>query len=234
MKKKDSPPNWVLQAAGGQTQGQRQDQEDTWQLDLLDAVECLASVADGLGGHPSGDVASREAVAQFHAHVAAQRKKGNGPVRKWLEGGVVQADEHLREMQVQDAKLEGMATTFVGAYVRRRELSVVSVGDSYALLQREGKLSRLNELHSEGGGVTSCVGFNLARIDLLDNLLLQPGDRLLLASDGIATLQEDEIAAMLREAPDAESAVRDLLGAVEDAGAPHQDNTTLVAIFFTE
>lgn len=220
-----------LDIAGGQIQGQRTDQEDAWQLERFGAHECLAALADGLGGHPAGDVASHAAVREFVAHVTAQRKGATTAVRKWLEDGVIHADEHLREMQVQDPKLDGMATTFVGAYLRGRDLSVVAVGDSYALLMRDGALTRLNKLHSEGGGVTSCVGFNLASIDLADKLLLNPGDRLLLASDGIVTLAEDEISAMLQQSLDARAAVHNLLRAVEEAQVPHQDNATVVALF---
>ena len=125
-----------------------------------------------------------------------------------------------------------MATTFVGAYVRSHQLSAVAIGDSYLLLVRDGTLSRLNELHSEAGGVTSCIGFNLARIDVVEQIPLLPGDRLLLASDGIVTLAEDEIAAILLQSIDARAGVHNLLRAVEEAAVPYQDNTTAVAMFF--
>lgn len=220
----------AVDSAGGQIQGARADQEDCWKLERFGA-DCLAALADGLGGHPAGDVASREAVKIFFEHVASQSKAAATPVRKWLEDGVIHADEHLRQMQETDPTLDGMATTFVGAYVRKRDLSLVAVGDSYALLLRDGELSRLNELHSEGGGVTSCVGFNLSRMDLADSLLLRPGDRVLLASDGIVTLAEDEIAQMLQDAGDARLAVRHLLAAIEEAQIPYQDNATVVALF---
>lgn len=223
---------WTMDAAGGQVQGQRADQEDAWVIERYADAECLAALADGLGGHPAGDVASREAVKRFAVYFDSQRRGATTPVRKWLEDATIQADEHLREMQVADGALDGMATTLVAAHVKDRQLSAVAVGDSYVLLLRDGQLSRLNELHSEGGGVTSCVGFNLARIDLADSLLLMPGDRLLLASDGIVTLADDEIAAVLRGAADAKAAVHELLAAVEQAGIPHQDNTTVVALFF--
>ena len=226
------PAGWKLDGAGGQIQGKRADQEDAWRLERYGKAECVAALADGLGGHPAGDVASHEAVNVFISHVASQRKNATTPVRKWLEDGVIHADDHLRDMQVRDPELEGMATTFVGAYAQGRELSLVAVGDSYALLLRDGVLSRMNELHSEGGGVTSCVGFNLSRIDLADKLLLLPDDRVLLASDGIVTLAEDEIAAMLKQSIDAHAAVHNLLRAVEDAQVPHQDNVTVVALFF--
>jgi len=86
-------------------------------------------------------------------------------------------------------------------------------------------------LHTEGGGVTSCLGFNLSRVDLADRLLVEPGDRYLLASDGIATLDSDEIAGLLGAAPDPESAIGELLAAIEASALPNQDNVTIVAAF---
>jgi serine/threonine protein phosphatase PrpC len=232
MSRKDGSRSEGVDIAGGQIQGQRADQEDAWDLKRFGDDECLAALADGLGGHPAGDVASREAIEHFLTHVASQRRHATTSPSKWLEDGVIHAHEHLRELQVSDPKLDGMATTFIGAYVRGHELSAVAVGDSYLLLVRDGALLRLNELHSEAGGVTSCIGFNLARIDIVDKVPLMPGDRLLLASDGIVTLAEDEIAAMLQQSIDARAGVHNLLEAIEAAAIPYQDNATAVALFF--
>jgi serine/threonine protein phosphatase PrpC len=87
---------------------------------------------------------------------------------------------------------------------------------------------RLNELHSEAGGVTSCLGFNLARVDIADMLPAAAGDCFLLASDGVVTLDDDEVSAFLEGGPEPEAAVSGLLKAVEDAALPGQDNVTLV------
>jgi serine/threonine protein phosphatase PrpC len=231
MSRKNGGRGASVDVAGGQIQGQRADQEDAWEVKRFGPDECLAALADGLGGHPAGDVASHEAIVHFHAHVASQRRHATTAPGKWLEDGVIHAHEHLRELQAADAKLDGMATTFIGAYVRAHQLSAVAIGDSYLLLVRDGTLSRLNELHSEAGGVTSCIGFNLARIDVVEQIPLLAGDRLLLASDGIVTLAEDEIAAMLVQSIDAHAGVHNLLRAVEEAAVPHQDNTTVVALF---
>jgi len=220
----------TLDAAGGQVQGKRRRQEDAWQLERYGDDEVLALVADGLGGHPAGDVASHEAVKEFVREFAGRRARGTGTPRAWLQDSTLGTHAVLLEMTRADRKLREMATTLVALYVRGAQFWAVSVGDSYLLLLRAGKLVRLNELHSEGGGVTSCLGFNLSRVDIADGLAVQAGDRFLIASDGLVTLDEEEVTRLLGDGADADAATRELLAAVDQADLPTQDNTTAVAI----
>jgi protein phosphatase len=220
----------ILRAAGGQIQGARRRQEDAWHLERYGDDEVLAVVADGLGGHPAGDVASREAVREFVSQFTERRGRATATPKQWLQDSTLQADAHLQDLSRKKRELREMATTLVALYVRRGEFWAASVGDSYLLLLRAGQLMRLNELHSEAGGVTSCLGFNLARVDLADMLPAAPGDRFLIASDGIVTLDDDEVSAFLEGERTAEDAVAGLLKAVEDAALPGQDNVTVVAL----
>jgi protein phosphatase len=220
-----------MKAAGGQIQGARRRQEDAWRLEQFGDDEVLALIADGLGGHPAGDVASREAVREFVKQFTARRRRATATPRQWLQDSAIQTDACLKEMQRSNRNLREMATTLVALYVRGAEFWAVSVGDSYLLMLRAGQLMRLNELHSEGGGVTSCIGFNLARVDIADALPVAPGDRFLLATDGIVTLDDVEATGLLGGTEHAETAVHDLLAAVEHAAFPGQDNVTVVAVF---
>lgn len=220
-----------LRAAGAQIQGTRMRQEDAWRLEVFGQAELLAIVADGLGGHPAGDTASREAVAELARIFVAARAGGGAAPRDWLKDGVIGADRHVRALAQATPELWGMATTLVALYARGHEFWAASVGDSYLLLRRQGRLIALNELHAEGGGVTSCVGFNLTRVDLADRLLVEAGDRFVLASDGIATLDAEEIAALLEEGADPADAARALLAAVEESALPNQDNATVIVVF---
>ena len=70
----------------------------------------------------------------------------------------------------------------------------------------------------------------LSRVDLADALPAAPGDRFLLATDGIVTLDDAEVTAFLAGPQDASTAVHDLLAAVEHAELPGQDNVTVVAV----
>lgn len=220
-----------MNAAGGQIQGRRADQEDAWHIETYGATETLVIVADGLGGHPAGDIASREAVAHVAAQFSMRRKRNTGTPRDWLQDTVLSADGHLRDVAGADRDRLGMATTLIVLYARDGAFWAASVGDSYLLLHRDGKLARLNELHSEGGGVTSCLGFNLTRLDIAERLAIEPHDRFLCASDGLATLDDSEIRGLLAAAPDPATAVRDLLAALEDADQPYQDNATVAVLF---
>jgi protein phosphatase len=217
-------------AAGGQIQGKRRRQEDAWGLEHYGDTEVLALVADGLGGHPAGDVASREAVREFKEQFGRRRARADGTPRQWLQEATLATHTALLEMTRAERKLREMATTLVVLYARSLEFWAVSVGDSYLLLLRNGRLLRLNDLHAEAGGVTSCLGYNLSRVDIADTLAVMPGDRFLLASDGIVALEDDEVAGLLGGAPDAGGAVRALLDGVEKVGLPSQDNATAVAL----
>lgn len=220
----------ALDVAGLTIQGQRRRQEDAWHLERFGPSEVLAIVADGLGGHPAGDLASRAAVDEFVSVFADLRAREAGNPRRWLQEATVGADLHLRALQEEDQTRRGMATTLVAAYRSGVELWTVSVGDSYVLLWRRGQLYRLNELHTERGGVTSCIGYNLSRMDLAEVMTLEDADRLLLASDGLTTLDDEQVSRLFEAATGAEALVRAAIAAIEQVDHPGQDNATLVAI----
>ena len=220
-----------MKTAAGQIQGARRRQEDAWTIERYGDDEVLAVIADGLGGHPAGDVASREGVREFVEQFGKRRNgRGSTTPRQWLQESTIATDACLMEMTRHKRALREMATTLVALYVRGPEFWAASVGDSYLLLLRNGQLMRLNELHAEAGGVTSCVGLNLSRVDIADRLLASPGDRFLLATDGIVTLDDTEITSFLGGPEDPATAVHDLLAAVERADLPNQDNVTAVAV----
>ena len=179
-----------METAGGQILGARRRQEDAFAIEKIDEGGVLALVTDGLGGLPAGHIASREATDEFvrvFREQAAGRK--NAP-DQWLHASLIAADDHLRRMQDDAPVLRGMSTTLVALYCQRNEAWSISVGDSYLMLLRNGMLYVLNELHRAGNGVTSCLGMQLSEIHALSPVPVSPGDRFLLASDGICTLNE--------------------------------------------
>ncbi|MBI2382443.1 MAG: serine/threonine-protein phosphatase [Gammaproteobacteria bacterium] len=212
-----------------QIQGARPTQEDAYLLEAVGQGR-LALLADGLGGHPAGEVASREALAEFRRAFAGQVQDPDGPGRA-LKAALMAADRHLHDLQRRDPATAGMATTLVALYLEDDEAAALSVGDSYLLLLRDSELVQLNEMHSEGGVITSCVGFRLEQVDLGEHWKLRRGDRFVLASDGLLALTESEITRLLANAESAEAAVTGLLAAVRERGDPQQDNATLVAVF---
>ena len=128
-----------------------------------------------------------------------------------------------------------------------------SVGDSHLYVVRDGKLSKLNADHSYGGFLdrmaeegkqievdpslsrnmlmSALTGGEIAEIDVSSSAYtLQPNDSIIICSDGLDTLVNDDIAKQSGWAPDAKQTVAALLKAVVDAERPRQDNTTAVSI----
>ena len=219
-----------MDIAGGQIQGARRRQEDAFAIETLAGGARLLLVADGLGGLPAGDVASHEAAVEFIRAFRGRADAKQGQPADWLRHAVGAADGHLQRRQGEAPELAGMSTTIVALYAAGSDACALSVGDSYLMLLRKGSLYVLNDLHREGSALTSCLGAQLRQIWALDALKIEPGDRFLLATDGITTLGEATIKERVAAAPNAQAAVDGVLGAIEDAMQMHQDNATIVAM----
>ena len=247
---------WV---AGDQIQGGRDYQEDAFRLVLVEAAGGRAAVArlllllaDGMGGHAGGGVASEIALQAFDDGF----RRSGGDVATRLGAGVAAANRATRARQAAEPALSAMGTTLVAAVVESGVLYWASVGDSPLWLWRDGRLERLNEDHSmrpvlrdlvDLGRMTEDEARTDPRVHQLRSALgggddvllldlaakgcpLRAGDVLLLASDGLETLPEERIASLVAEHPDdARAIVRALLDAVTAADTPGQDNTTVVA-----
>ena len=246
-------PTSAVRRAGGQIQGARAAQEDD--LGFIDGATLdpdgehpVAVVADGMGGHASGDFASQLAVRAF---ITAYATTGRAADR--LRHALERANAAIASAIQENPARNGMGTTLVAAALTADGLEWISVGDSALLLYRDGRLKRLNDDHSmtpviaamrdvdpeAADGMnphelrSALVGESIAKIDASAMPeLLQPGDLVLLASDGLATLGADEAAAVIERSRAAgPAAVRDaLLAAVEACGHPTQDNASVALL----
>lgn len=247
--------------AHGASQGRRARQEDhckVWQPGKLDPGieglgDTLVVLADGMGGHTSGQIASRTACTGFIRAFAAQ----GGGIGARLASALSDANSALAERITEDNSLSGMGSTIVAAYVDDEALRWASVGDSTLLLYRDGVLQRLNADHSHGAildqqAAAGIISEEIARTDTrrralhsaltgdpiplqdleLQGFELMPGDWVLIASDGLLTLQGDEIATIIHDHSDSlpGELVAALLTAVEARNEPNQDNTTVAAL----
>ena len=245
---------WV---AGGQIQGDRGYQEDDFSIRLLtdentpaDEDRLLLVLADGMGGHAGGAVASKTVVEgfqdAFHHHADSLADRFNA--------GVTAANERVSEKQEADPNLSEMGATLVAAVVIGADLYWVSVGDSLLWVFRDGRLHRLNADHSmrpvlqdlvELGRITGeealadpranqlrsvIYGDAIPMIDMnAEGFGLERGDLVVLASDGLETLSDDTLAEVIKAGSDnTESIVEALLDATAKAGRPGQDNTTVL------
>src|SRR4030081_2993095 len=136
------------QGEGSQHQGARPYQEDSWALTPLGDGSLLAVVADGMGGHAGGAVASKLAVEAF-VHALEQ---GGG-----LADGLEDEQAAVRKRAGAQPPPRGMGATLGAAQVRGDEVRWISVGDSPLFLVSDGKLERLNADHSMAPQIAALV-----------------------------------------------------------------------------
>lgn len=223
-----------LQIASAQLQGGRMRQEDVFLTRCTDRG-WIVLVADGLGGHAHGDEASRTAAGTALAAIeAADAGDAVLPV-PLLRKAFVAAHRALRKIPA--GVRYPPASTLVGGYFYEQGAvaRLANVGDSLAYLLRDGQLERLFVPQGRGNWVQYCLGDDIggadgAAIKVLDPPLdLRPGDRFLLASDGIDPLGDETLKIALSH-PTARGICERLLRELIDGSVDEQDNATMVAI----
>ena len=243
---------------GSQIDGARDYQEDAFLVTHLgdeDAGGSMVIVADGMGGHAAGNVASNMAVQTFNRHLSSNFPNEN--ISNVLYEAVLQANGSITATVAETAALKGMGCTLVACVLERDELRWVSVGDSHLYLIRSGDLEKKNADHSYGGFLdrmaeagtpveaeegfsrnmlmSALTGDDIAEIDCPEaGLKLIAGDRVILSSDGLDTLPHEKVVEIATDNEAVKDCVDALIKAVEDAGAPRQDNTTVIVIDVTE
>jgi protein phosphatase len=217
------------------------------------AAELTLALADGMGGHAGGALASELACRAYLTAMAG----ASGSRSAQLEQALWQANTAIADYVAEHPALNGMGCTLVGAALGAFGIEWVSVGDSPLYLIRLGKIELLNEDHSlapelDKLAAAGKLSRQAARSDprrhflrsaltgtapeLVDRplrpLRLEPNDVIVLASDGIGTLEQAEILATVQAHAGAGAAgiAAALLRAVEAKGEPYQDNTTIVVV----
>jgi serine/threonine protein phosphatase PrpC len=220
----------------------------------------LFVVADGMGGHVAGEVASRAAVEAIETFV--QESAGVGKNDTWpfplepelsldanrLKAAYRLANRRLASMMEDKQALRGMATTASSVLMGEDGAAVAHVGDSRLYMLRHGQLMRLTldpswvEEQVRAGTMTASAarqhpwrnvvtralsGGDDPGIDAGD-IVLEPGDRLLLCSDGLfSVLADDRIGEVLAQSLSLSEICQALINAANQGGGP--DNiTTLV------
>jgi len=228
---------WASASDAGRVRGHNEDA--VWPADMgVEGGRFLAAVADGMGGHIGGEIASSVALE------AAVGTDGDA-VRR-----VRAANRAIRERIREDPGLAGMGTTLtLGLFDPAGALEIGHIGDSRAYLLREGTLTQLTRDHSlvadmvEAGQLDpddvaahpyrSVITRALGLDDDIDvdrlHRELQNGDRVLLCSDGLTSMLPDStVAEILDRSPQPHLAAADLVDAANEAGGI--DNITVVVI----
>lgn len=203
----------------------------------------LFAVADGMGGHRAGEVASAGAIRTL--------QKEAGHDTDSLVAAVQSANRVVHAEAAANPDLSGMGTTITAMMTTHDSAQIVHVGDSRAYLLREGRLRRLTQDHTvvdrlarEGkipaeevdrhpqrSVLERALGVN-PEVDVDVQLLdVRPGDRLLLCTDGLTSmLDDDEIRQILLTESDPQTAAQALIDAALAAGG--KDNVTAVIVDF--
>ena len=208
------------------------------------AGERLLAVADGMGGHAAGEVASAaviDALKPLDTQVPA------GELLNALDHAVRQASRTLTEMAQADPGLSGMGTTLTALLWSGSQLGLVHIGDSRAYLVRDGKVFQITHDHTmvqtllDDGKITAEEVASHPQRNLILRALAtglrcepdlqlreaRPGDRYLLCSDGLYDAADAaSIASVLCTAADPDEAATELLRLAIEGGGP--DNITCI------
>lgn len=214
--------------------------------DSLLTVDGLFAVADGMGGHQAGEVASHLAVETLRDEFTAA---GTDVLVSAVQG----ANRALVERSADDLDLTGMGTTLCAMALvdaeGRDAIAVVNVGDSrlylmsdgdltqitedhslVATLERQGRLSRAEAaVHPQRNILTRALGID-ANV-MVDSWEVLPvvGDRYLICSDGLFNeVDDNRLAATLRRLADPDEAAKELVRLANEAGG--RDNITCVVV----
>lgn len=225
----------------------RKNNEDSF---IVDDRLKLFILADGMGGHQAGEVASALAVAE--AYECLKKIYSGQPhpmeVRTYLKNAVIAANRAVMERSRSDASLMGMGTTLVIVKILGMMAHVCHVGDSRAYLVRKGihqitrdhtvsdHLLRTMKMNPERISpesrhiLTQAVGIDSSIIPDYNNTSFRPGDMLLLCSDGLTDMLSDiEISGIIErgnmELPETAAA---LIAEANNRGG--RDNITVILI----
>jgi PPM family protein phosphatase len=186
----------------------------------------LLAVADGLGGHPAGDVASMAAIRSLDE---------GGLTGESSEDELLDAIRAAHDAVVsagnEDESRLGLGTTVVVGLVRDAAVTVAHVGDSRAyVIGPSGQLEPVTRDHSVQGYLTQALGLDREVAADLVLVPTPPGTRLLLCTDGLTNMVEDAVIGELLAQGSAQDACDALVKAALDAGGI--DNVTVVVVAF--
>ncbi len=220
---------------------------------------CLFVVADGVGGHKGGDIASQLAVETIQKVVGKsvlQANSGGGYGENWLDmtlrHAIVEANGAILEQQAQ-AELENMATTVVCALVKGEQLVTSYLGDSRCYLFQDDELQQLTEDHTmlrdmlNEGAINQDLYESIPLHNMISKALgiadevepeatrytITEGQTFLLCTDGLTNNLEDaEITAILQQTSDAQECIDTLITQSNDHGGT--DNISIVLFRLTQ
>lgn len=236
-----------LRAASATDRGKVRDKNE----DSILADQQLVAVADGMGGHKAGEVASSMAVETLKTWKDRLSSSSGKQTGELLRQAIEEANQHVWEKGQQEEDLAGMGTTLTAGWIDGSTITLAQVGDSRAYLLRAGKLQQLTtdqnvaqDLVRRGRisadeaassphrhVILQAVGADPQPLNPeITNVELHPGDRLVLATDGMFGMvrSPERIRDILMEHEDPEAACRALVDEANAAGG--EDNISVLVV----
>lgn len=214
--------------------------------------QILAVIADGMGGHRSGEIASQLAVAMLHrkwvkekAHTSPEQSE------QWLVNTIAEINNKIYSRSQEDKGLEDMGTTVVTAIVTRDYVTVAHIGDSRCYIYNDNGFSQLTEDHSlvnelmRSGEISAQDAKNHPRKNIVLKALgtagndqpdvktmgWEPSNKLLLCSDGLTDKVTDhELIMFLDKTKNIETIGQQMINLANERGG--EDNISLIIINF--
>ena len=229
----------------------RKQNQDSYQIEQLDRGGLLCVVCDGMGGAKSGNIASSLAVDVFVQEVKRSWKPfmDQEHIDQMLTGAVKLANFTVYDQSLQFEDFDGMGTTLVAVLVKNRRVTVVNVGDSRAYSITSGSIKQVTRDHSlvqmmvERGDltpevaktypgknfITRAIGTEPMVLCDVFHLDVAKGDYLLLCSDGLSNMMDDqEILFEVVHGVNKSHCCKRLLDIAKNRGAP--DNVTSILV----
>lgn len=205
----------------------------------------LLAVADGMGGHAAGEVASSAVIRTLHEGLETLPTEMSA-VEDWLLEVVNDAHGFVGDLIANDADRRGMGTTFSALALSDEGIVIGHIGDSRIYRLRDGVMQQVTTDHTyvqmlvDRGEITPAEAavhprrnLMMRAIDGLNDVVIditkfdvQTGDRFLLCSDGLSGVLSNEVISDVMSRPDLTLAVSTLIELTLSAGAP--DNVTVV------
>jgi protein phosphatase len=217
----------AFKATGDSHVGRRENNEDVFFF-----TEDLFIVADGIGGHSSGEVAANYATASIEEVVRVLSQKPDRTAVEVLSEAISISNKIImKHARSPRSRYRGMGTTVVALHVCEGKAAVGHAGDSRCYRLRNGKLKQLTVDHSEGDHrINRSLGYLASETGEIQEVDVQAGDVFLLCSDGLNVLTTKYIKKILKEGGEAEDLVRSAL----ELGMTHQDNVTAIVVRVVE
>ena len=230
----------------------RQQNQDCYHLELLrEGGFALCAVCDGMGGARAGNIASETACRSFieETRLALKPSMSDRAIRHTLAGAVRLANTKVFDLSRSSAEYYGMGTTLVGGIVMPDRAVIVNVGDSRGYLIGDEGIQRVTRDHSlvedllargelsqeeakhhpKRNLITRALGTEIEVEGDLFSLELEPGQFVLLCTDGLTNIvEEQEILYEILHGGDVEQACTRLVDMANRRGGP--DNITVVLI----